>query len=156
MIGVIQIEPARIVCFDQSNLPIAPPFFASDCRSRIFVEFEPDKAIDTVPGGETRYHLALVLVDPTSKIICHTEIESAVPPACEKVYVVGQGGDSFRETVIPGWPAGPGPETMNTDSRCNSVKAYARSVESVCMGSRLAGCRPRLGTTQAFMMIWMR
>jgi hypothetical protein len=47
--------------------------------------------------------------------------------------------------VIPGWPRGPGPESKNTQAVAIAGYLAAR----VCMGSRLAGSRPRPGTTKS-------
>src|ERR1700730_16286227 len=53
----IKIDPPRILFFDQSNLPIAPPFlkflFAGDGGRGVIVDFEPDQLVDAVARRKT-------------------------------------------------------------------------------------------------------
>src|SRR5450759_3978782 len=62
----IEINPPRILFFDQTNLPITPPFlelfFASNSGQRIIVYLEPDKFVHAVTCRESAGCLGSMLV----------------------------------------------------------------------------------------------
>jgi hypothetical protein len=89
----IKIDPPRILFFDQSNFPVAPPFleffFASDGRCGVTVDFEPDQLVDALARRETFDGFGSMLVDTPHEVSGHAEIERTVLLADEKVDIVG-------------------------------------------------------------------
>src|ERR1700738_1307839 len=88
----IKIHPSRILFFDQTDLPLAPPFlelfFARDSSWRVVIDFEPDQLVDGVSLRKTLDSLDPVLISAPHDIVCHAEIERAVLSARKKIDVI--------------------------------------------------------------------
>jgi hypothetical protein len=54
-----QISPIGILFFDESDLPVSPPFLerllTSNGVCRVIIGLEPDKTIDAISGPEARH-----------------------------------------------------------------------------------------------------
>ena len=91
----IQINPCRILLFDQPNLPVTPPLlellFALDRGNGVIVNFEPDKFVNAVSRREAFDGLGSMLVHAPNEIVGHAKIERAVLLARKEINVTGHG-----------------------------------------------------------------
>src|SRR5882757_1375620 len=99
----VQIDPLRVLLFNQSDLPIPPPLlqllFTGNGRERVIIDFEPNELVDRVSFREACDRLALVFINATNDVVRHAEIQRSVLVAGEEVDVVGH---ARLEKWIPG------------------------------------------------------
>jgi hypothetical protein len=85
-------QPTRILFFNQTNLPVSPPFlefvFASDGSCSIIINLEPHEFVDAVSRRKTIDGLCSMFVAAPHDVLRHAEIERAVLPAREEIDVV--------------------------------------------------------------------
>src|SRR5207244_11054514 len=89
----IEINPAGILLFDQTNLPIASPFLqfllTRDRGDGVVVNLEPNQLVDAVSRRKAGNGLGPMLVNATHDVIGHAEIKRDVLPAREEIDVIG-------------------------------------------------------------------
>src|SRR5882672_4102081 len=78
----IEIDPTRVLLFDQAYLPVTPPllelFLARDGADCIIVDFEPHQLVDAISRREAAGCLGAMLVCTAHDIVGHAEIQRAV------------------------------------------------------------------------------
>jgi len=88
----IEINPPWILFFDQTYLPVAPPFFelffTSNSGYCVFVDFEPDEPVDAISCRKAPSGFGSVFVSTPYQIVSYAEIERTVFFAGKKVDVV--------------------------------------------------------------------
>src|ERR1700736_3303744 len=94
-----------------------------------------------------------MFMDPPNEIVRYAQVKRPVLAAREYVDIVRQGTACRRigrrivipARVIPGWPEGPGPESMDTDQAEGTAKPALRTMKCPCAwgpGSRLNARAP--------------
>jgi hypothetical protein len=86
----IEIDPLRVVLFDQLDLPVALPTldppFTDHRRFQCVVTFEPDQPIDVVFCGEPWNSLHLMVPHPPNKIGGGPDVQGSVRFTREHLY----------------------------------------------------------------------
>jgi hypothetical protein len=98
---VSQIAPAWILTFDQLELPGTIPFlelsFALEGRFAGLVQFVPNEYLHTILFGKASNSSSLVLPNTAGEIISHSDVQGAIPTACQDVY-------KEAHRALPGFP----------------------------------------------------
>jgi hypothetical protein len=75
----IKIDPPRILFFNQTNLPVSPPFleffFVRDGGCNIIINLEPREFVDAVSRRKTIDGLCSMFVTAPHDVLRHAEIE---------------------------------------------------------------------------------
>jgi len=86
-----QIMPIRILCFDQRNFPVSPPFlhlfFSGDGGSGIIEDLEIHEPINGVPLRKTGDGLDAMFMNPSNEIIGDADVQCPVAAARQNVKV---------------------------------------------------------------------
>src|SRR6478735_479683 len=89
----IQINPSGILLFDQTYLPVTPPFLelflARDSADDIVVDFEPNQLVDVVSRREPASSFGPMLISAPHDVVCYAQIKRAVLLARQEINVIG-------------------------------------------------------------------
>jgi hypothetical protein len=95
----IKVTPLWIELFNQPKLPEASPclevFLSRNGFMNIGVMLIPNEEAHAILGRKAFGHFGAMLMHPTAKVVCHTQIQRAIALACQTIDPI-----IMRHTVI--------------------------------------------------------